>query len=158
MNISLYHNFSDKKCAIVERFNRTLMSKLSKYMHSKNTKRYVDVLQDLVDSYNHSYHRTIGTKPVLVEKANDFQVWLNIHKDIIKRKWKKRTNLKENDFVRIRNKKDIFTKGYLAKFTDDVYKIEKVIPSNPFTFKISTSDNTPVSGIFYESELSKVLL
>src|SRR5438874_2708338 len=51
------------KCSVVERFNRTLKSKIWRYMTFARTKRYIDVLPDLMHSYNHSYHRSIKMAP-----------------------------------------------------------------------------------------------
>ena len=66
------HHFTSKntdiKCAIVERFNRTLKGRMFKYFTSKGTRRYIDILQDLVDAYNSSYHRSIKMRPI---DAND---------------------------------------------------------------------------------------
>jgi len=42
------------KCAIVERFNRTFKSKMFKYFTSQGTKKYIDILDNLVTSYNSS--------------------------------------------------------------------------------------------------------
>jgi hypothetical protein len=53
----------DIKCAIVERFHRTLRSKMYRYFTFKSTQRYTDVLQSLVDSYNGSFHRSIKMAP-----------------------------------------------------------------------------------------------
>jgi len=49
--------------AIAERFNRTLKEKMYRYCTAKHTRRHVDLLQDLVDSYNHTYHSSIVMAP-----------------------------------------------------------------------------------------------
>jgi hypothetical protein len=49
----------DIKAVVVERFNRTLKSKMYRYFTHTNTRRYVDVLLDLLNSYNRTYHRSI---------------------------------------------------------------------------------------------------
>ena len=60
-NIHFYTSDNyDIKAAVVERFNPTLKTKMYKYFTFKNTLRYIDVLQDLVDWYNATYHRSIG--------------------------------------------------------------------------------------------------
>ncbi len=61
---------SDNKASIVERFNRTLKEKMYRYMTFNKTKKYIDVLQDLVSSYNNSIHSTIGIAPINVTEAN----------------------------------------------------------------------------------------
>ena len=49
------------KASVVERFNRTLKEIIFRiFTHNKNTK-YSDILPDILDSYNNSYHRSIKT-------------------------------------------------------------------------------------------------
>jgi len=59
------------KAAVAERFNRTFKQKMFRYFSFQKEKNYVKILQDLINSYNNSYHRTIKTKPVLVTKTNE---------------------------------------------------------------------------------------
>ena len=73
--IKSFSTSQDTKCAIVERFNRTLQDKIYKYMTAKNSLRYIDVLQDIVYGYNHSIHRTLGIAPVAVNKGNEKTIW-----------------------------------------------------------------------------------
>jgi len=47
----------DLKASVVERFNRTLKTKMYRYFTRANTRKYVDVLDDLMHSYNNTYHR-----------------------------------------------------------------------------------------------------
>jgi len=53
----------DLKAAVVERFNRTLKTKMFRYVIHANTRRYLDVLDDLLHSYNNTHHRSIGMAP-----------------------------------------------------------------------------------------------
>jgi len=61
----------DTKAAVVERFNRTLKKNMYRHFTAKHTRRYVDVLQDLVESYNHTYHSSIGMAPADVTLDNE---------------------------------------------------------------------------------------
>ena len=64
------HHFaseSDQKAAMVERFNRTLKTRMWKYFTAKNTYRYIIVLDDLLEGYNHARDRTIGMVPANVK-------------------------------------------------------------------------------------------
>ena len=71
-NIHFYTSDNyDIKAAVVERFNRMLKTKMYKYFTFKNTLRYIDVLRDLVDSYNATYHRSIGMPPNDVNATNE---------------------------------------------------------------------------------------
>ena len=68
------HN-EDTKASIVERYNRTLKTRMWRYFTKNQTLRYVDVLQDFVRSYNDTYHRSIGMAPSAVNGANQEMVW-----------------------------------------------------------------------------------
>ena len=70
------------KCAIAERFNRTLRNRIFRYLHCKNSHRYIDDLQTIVTGYNNSYHRAIRMKPVQVSKENLSEVKINLKKPI----------------------------------------------------------------------------
>ena len=64
----------ETKASIVERFNRTLKTKMWKYFTHRETLTYVDVLSEMVASYNHTVHRTIGIPPAEVTWANQTTV------------------------------------------------------------------------------------
>ena len=57
--IQFYMAMNKPKAAVVERVNRTLKSKLYHYFTGVNSLHYIDILQDIVDSYNNMYHRSI---------------------------------------------------------------------------------------------------
>ena len=60
--IQLYNTYNETKASVVERVIRTLKTRMWRYFTAKRTRRYIDVLQDLVDSYNKSKHRSIQKK------------------------------------------------------------------------------------------------
>ena len=64
----------DVKCALVERFNRTLKTRMFKYFTAQNTRRYIDVLPDLVHGYNHTVHRSIKMAPANVTKKDQLRL------------------------------------------------------------------------------------
>ena len=55
---------NETKAQVVERFNRTLKSKMYKYFTAKGTKTWIDIIDELVYNYNNSYHRSIKMTPV----------------------------------------------------------------------------------------------
>jgi len=60
----IYANF---KAGIVERFQRSLQSMISKYQSHYNTRKFSDVLPKLLSSYNKRFHRIIGMSPSKAE-------------------------------------------------------------------------------------------
>ena len=60
----MYSTRNEGKSVAAERFIRTLKNKIYKYMTSISKNVYTDKLDDIVNKYNNTYHRTIKMKPV----------------------------------------------------------------------------------------------
>ena len=58
-----FSTFGDTKASVIERFNRTLKERLYRYLTAANTLKFVDVLPQVVQGYNTSWHRSIGRAP-----------------------------------------------------------------------------------------------
>ena len=65
-NIEIYSTYNEGKSAVAERFIRTLKNKVSKHMAAISKNVYFDVLDDIVNKYNNTVHRTIKLKPIYV--------------------------------------------------------------------------------------------
>ena len=63
----MYSKHSEGKSVVAERFIRTLKTKIYKYMTSVSKNVYIDKLDDIVNEYNNTYHRTIKMKLVDVK-------------------------------------------------------------------------------------------
>ena len=63
----MYSIHNGGKSVIAERFIRTLKNKIYKYMTAISKNVYIDKLDDIVDEYNNTYHRTIKMKPIDVK-------------------------------------------------------------------------------------------
>mgnify|MGYP000068844348 CR=1 FL=1 len=51
------------KGSIVERFNRTLKTRIARYFTENGTTKWIDALQGITNAYNKSYHRSIKMSP-----------------------------------------------------------------------------------------------
>ena len=47
--VALYSTENEEKSCVIERFNRTMKEKMFKYFSANNTRKYIDVLDLLVD-------------------------------------------------------------------------------------------------------------
>ena len=145
----------DTKATVVERFNRTLKTRMFKYFTFKNTNKYIDILPHLVDAYNHSYHRSIGTKPVLVTKKNEAKIWEKLYSSHKDKPVRFKFNVGQK--VRISKYKSIFTKGYLPNWTEEIFTINQRIPTRPPVYRLKDYHNEILIGTFYEAELQSVI-
>ena len=143
----------DIKASIAERYNRTLKTRLWKYFTKNSTYRYIDVLPAIVHAINNSYHRSIKRKPVDVNYNNAQDVWETLYGEKKPVKFK----FKIGDNVRIGKHKTIFDKGYLPNFTEEIFVITERLGRQPPVYKIKDLQGEPVTGIFYEQELVKVV-
>ena len=66
-DIEMCSILNEGKSVVAERFIGTLKTKIYKYMTSVSKNVYIDKLEDIVDEYNNTYHRTTKTKPVHVK-------------------------------------------------------------------------------------------
>ena len=64
----------DTKASVIERFNRTLKERLYRYYTAANTLKFVDVLPQVVQGYNASWHRSIQRAPQDATPHNELQV------------------------------------------------------------------------------------
>ena len=78
----MYSTHNEGKYAVAERFIRTLKNKIYKHMTVILKNVYFDVLDNIVDEYNDTYHKTIKMKPI-DGKSNFFL--LNIMKNLMKK-------------------------------------------------------------------------
>ena len=141
----LIHN--EGKSIVGERFIRTLKNKLYKYMTAISKNVYIDKLDDIVNEYNYTYHRTIKIKPVDVKD--------NTYIDFEKEVNNKGPKFKVDDYVRISKYKNIFAKGYMPNWSEEVFIISKIKNTVPWTYLINDLNGEEIIGSFYEKELQK---
>jgi len=105
------HTQNLEKSAIVERLNRTLNNKLRILFKVRNNKKWVDVLQHLLDEYNFKdKHRSIGMTPSEVNKSNEDLVLHTLFKQ--SREKKRTLKFQVGDHVRITSYKYTFSSKY----------------------------------------------
>ena len=143
----------DIKAAVVERFNRTLKEKMYRYFTSKHTRRYTDILQDLVYAYNHTHHRSIGMAPADVTADNEDIVRARLYPVQTKLlDWK----FKVGDKVRIVMQRRPFQKGYIGNWSEEIFVVTARMPTAPVTYKLKDLTGDAIKGTFYSDELQIV--
>ena len=112
---------------------------------SKNV--YIDKLNDIVNEYNNTYHRTIKMKPVDVKD--------NTYIDFKKEVNDKDPKFKVDNHVRISKYTNIFAKGYTPNWSEEIFVIKKVKDTVPWTYVTNDPNDEVIIGTFYEKELQK---
>ena len=152
-NIHFYVTFSENKAAVVERFNRTLKSRMWRYFTHNNTYRYVDVLQELVSGYNASPHKGVGMAPIEVNDSNPLKIWKKYYSQGVNRKPFK---FAIKDHVRISRDKGVFAKGYVQSWSEEHFVIESRLRRTPNVYVLRDLSGETLQGIFYEEQLQRV--
>lgn len=166
-DIAFFTLKSETKAAVAERLVRTIKEKLWRYMDRHLTRKYIDVLQDVMHSYNKTYHKSIKMAPEEVNDARLAEVvenlygylWVDQDRRKMKKKKQKKVseNLKIGDWVRLSLSKNIFEKGFRGNWTNELFKVKKVIYSKPYvSYVIEDYEGEEVKGKFYGMELQNV--
>ena len=143
----MFSIYNEGKYVVAERFIRTLKKKIFKHMAAVSKNVYFDVLDDIVNKYNNTVHRTIKMKPIDVTSDS----YAEYNEDFNK----KDPKFKVGDHVRISKYKNIFAKGYTPNWSEEVFIIPKIKNTVPWTYYISDLNNKHITGSFYEKELQK---
>ena len=115
--IAMYSTHIEGKSVVAERFIRTLKNKTHKFMTSISKNVYIGILDNIVKKYNHTYHSTIKMKPIDVKSSK------YIYFD--KKNNNEDPKVKVDDHVRLSKYKNIFGKGYIPNWSEEVFVITK---------------------------------
>lgn len=154
-NVNLYSTFSNLKASICERFNRTLKNKMWMQFSLRGNYKWLDMISDLISSYNDTKHRTIKMRPKDVTMQNAKQLRRRIYKNFNVYPNNK-NKFKIGDKVRISKFKHVFEKGYTPNWTTEIFTVYRIQNTDPVTYKLKDYQNQPIEGGFYEQEIAKV--
>ena len=143
----MYSTHNEGQSIVAERFIRASKNKIYKYMASISKNVYIDKLDEIISKYNNSYHRTIKMEPVDVDPSMYF--------DFNKENNNEGSKFKVRHHVRISKYKNIFAKGYVPNWSEEVFVIKKVKSTVPWTYVISDLKEDKIVGTFYEKSCKK---
>ena len=125
------------------------------YAHftANNTRRWIDILPKLLETYNKRWHRSIKMAPLEVNITNEDIVYKTLFGQ--KAKYQKPLDVGTN--VRISKYRNIFAKGYLPNFTEEVFKIKQVLMT-PLRYKLEDFQGEPIKGTFVRDEIQPVII
>ena len=146
----MYSTFNEGKSVVAERFIRTLKNKLYKHMTATGKNVYYDILNDVVNEYNNTKHNTIKMKPKDVKNDNK-KAYIDEHNE-------KDSRFKVGDRVRIAKFKNIFAKGYTPNWSKEIFIVNKINDTVPYTYNLKDLNAEEVIGSFYDRELQRYII
>ena len=138
----MYSTYNESKSVVAERFSRILKYKLYKHMTAAGKNVYYDVLDDIVNEYNNTKHNTIKMKPKDVGNNNK-RVYIDEHNE-------KCSRFKFGDRARIYKFKNIFAKGYTPNWSRQIFIVNEINDTVPYTYNIKDLNGEEIIGSFYD--------
>ena len=138
-NTQMYSTYNEGKSAVVERFIRTLKNKIFKHMTADSKNVYFDVLDDFLNKYNNTVHRTLKMKPIDVTSDSyaEYKEGSNVTKP----------KFKIGDHVRSSKYENIFAKGYTQNWSEEVF-VSKIKDTVHWTYAIIDLNGEPITGSY----------
>ena len=126
---------------------RTQKNKIFKHMAAVSKNVYFELLDDIVNKYNNTVHKTIKMKTTDV--TSDSSAEYNEDSN------KKDPKFKVGDRARISKYKNIFAKGYSQNWSEEVFVVSNMKSTVPWTYITSDLNGEKAACSFYEKELQK---
>ena len=143
----MYSTNNEGKSVIAERFIKTLKNKIYEYITSISKNMYIGKLDDIVKKYNNTYHTSIKMKPVDVKD----NTYIGFKKEVNDKNHK----FKVGDHVRISKYTNIFGKGYMPNWSEEIFIIKKIENTVPWTYVLNDLNGEEIIGTFYKNEPQK---
>lgn len=153
-----YHSENrDTKASVVERLQRTIKDRLYRYFTHTASYNYIDSLDDIVESYNNSTHTVIGMTPNEVTPQVQEEVWNHQYypdNEAIDTKLFS-SHFTPGERVRVSKIRSTFDKSSLPNWSDELFVIDRVLPTKPVTYSLVDLSSEPITGTWYSWELQK---
>ena len=146
----MYSTYNEGKSVVAERFIITLKNKLYKHMTVTGKNVYYNDLDDAVSEYNNTKHSTIKMKPKYVGDNNK-RVYIDEHNE-------KSARYNVGDRIRISKFKNIFAKGYTPNWSKEIFIVNKINDTVPYTYNLKDLNDEEIIGSFYDRGLQKTKL
>ena len=155
--VNHYFAYGDRKCSIIERFNRTIQDIIYAMMDHYNTHKWTKLMADAKQIYINRKHATIKMTPLQAELIeNQSKLLKTYHSKYAKFK-KKEAKFKVGDYVRIAGLRNKFKRSYFQNYSNEVFQIHSILRNLPTPrYRISNFyGGELIQGTFWPNELVK---
>ena len=151
-NIQIYSSNSDLKAVFVERFNRTLLDLIKEPLYIEGESSWLNHLDAALQKYNNRVHGT--TKMTTFEMStNKKLIPNNNNNNTAKLAPHKLPKFQVGDFLRVPDKRNVYSKGYTTNWNRELFKIHSNNKTNPVTYTLNDENGEFIQGKYYEQEL-----
>lgn len=160
-NLGIYQQFLGNhptKGPYVERCISQVKQKISRYLFQNNTRKYIDVLDQIVQNYNRTYNRVLHMTPFEALRSKEANLWCELYLPKVKKVISNRPfKFKLDETDRISANVGLFKKISDQTFTEEIFKVTKRYRiGNVCYYQLSDLNGEHVIGSFTNSELAKI--
>lgn len=159
--IESYSTYNSPKSAIAERCIRSLRVLIQRHFINTDSTEWFNSLDRIVAQYNDRKHRSIGMTPRQARlKQNHDAVYKKLYVPTPKRVRdleREKQLFRVGDDVRISTYRRTFEKGTVT-WTEEVFKVNKVLPTRPITYQLKDLNEEVIDGSFYNQQLKKTTI
>ena len=158
-NIHIYSTHSDLKAVFVDRFNRTLLDLIREPMYIEGKACWLNHLDAAMEIFNNRVHGTtkmtpfeMSTNQKLIPNKKNIYYKHNTAKLASRTEGasRKQPKFQVGDYVRVPDRRNLYSKGYTTNFNRKLFKIQKINPTKPVTYGLVDENNEQIEGKYYE--------
>ena len=146
-NIQIYSIHSDLTAVFVERFNRTLLDLIKEPMYIEGKGNWLNHLDAALQKYNNRGHGT--TKMTPFEMSFNKPIRAASANLILNNDNNKLPKFQVRDFVRVPDKRSVYSKGYTTNWNRELFKIHKINSTNPVTYTLEDENKEIITKYEY---------
>jgi transposase InsO family protein len=159
--VKFYTTVDQMKSAFVERANRSLRDRMTRFFSSRGKQRYIEALPDIVRSYNLSTHSATGRAPLDIKSKDVEAVWHHLYSGSGRypalRYAEAYKDIKTSDRVRLARIRGPFEKKSVAyNWTPEVFTVSKVSKGDPIMYTVEDDKGRNLKGKLYKDELQVI--
>ena len=158
LKITQYSTYGTHKASIVERLQRSIKGWMWRKFDEKQTRIWVDMMPELMSFYNHRIHSSLKMSPISaseLDKEGQAALFEHQYGDVIDVPLGK-PKYPLSQWVRISRIKGQFEKGFHTNWSYEIYRVKSIRLDVPLMYYLEDYKGEPISGGFYESELTPV--
>jgi transposase InsO family protein len=141
-----------------ERVIKTLKGKIYRFFTANQTQTYIDHLDDIVESYLNTVHRSTDMKPADITDKNSQDVYekLYLPQQILLENTPVEYDFSLGDKVHMAMDRSVFHKAYKETYFQEIFEIAARTPTHPPRYKLKDLLKNEINGTFYSQQLINV--
>ena len=142
------------KASVAERANRTIKTRIQRWMTHTRKKSWISVYRQIVENYNKTPHSSHKLAPLDVSSENRRIVYQRLYPNSL---ITVECRLKKGDKVRKLREKEEYEKGYTPNWSEEIYEITRVFQRHTVCwYKLQDLAGNILNGIWYYNQLNLV--